>query len=83
MVVWKDTPVKMVKFRFANKADDAAGSLELAKHFRVICLPDDVYEDPDQALPLLDSLHLPYVLLETEGFDRAIRALRNPVIPQI
>jgi hypothetical protein len=73
----------MVKFRFTNKADDAAGSLELAKRFRVICLPDDVYEAPDQVLPLLDSLHRSYAVLETEDFDHAIRALRNLVTLQI
>jgi hypothetical protein len=26
---------------------------------------------------------MPYVLLETEGFDHAIRALRNPTAPQV
>jgi hypothetical protein len=41
------------------------------------------YEAPDQALPLLDSLHRPYAVLETEDFDHAIRALRNPVTLQI
>jgi len=73
----------MVKLRFKNQADDAAGALALAKQFKVICLPDDTYEVPDQALPLLDTLRLPYVLLETEGFDHAIRALRNPTAPQV
>ena len=75
--------MKMVKLRFTNSANDAAGSLALAKHFKVICLPDDIYEVPDQALTLLDTLHMPYVLLETEGFDHAIRALRNPTAPQV
>jgi len=73
----------MVKLRFKNQADDAAGALALAKQFKVICLPDDTYEVPDQALALLDTLRLPYVLLETEGFDHAIRALRNPAAPQV
>ena len=73
----------MVKLRFQNQADDAAGSLELAKHFKVICLPEDTYEVPDQAVMLLETLHLPYILLETEGFDHAIRALRNPASPQV
>lgn len=74
--------MKMVKIRFKNDADDAAGVLALAKRFKVICLPDDTYEVPDQALSLLDSLNLSYHLLETEGFDRAIRTLRNPVAPK-
>ncbi|MEK6602806.1 MAG: hypothetical protein AABY69_00200 [Nitrospirota bacterium] len=73
----------MVKLRFKNEADDAAGALALAKHFKVICLPGDVYEVPDQALTLLDTLHLPYTLLETEGFDHAIRTLRNPTASQV
>ena len=53
----------MVKLRFKNEADDAAGVLALAKHFKVICLPDDIYEVPDQALTLLDTLNLSYILL--------------------
>lgn len=73
----------MVKLRFTNKSDDAAGFLALAREFKVICLPDDTYEVPDQAMTLLDTLHLPYVLLETEGFDHAIRTLRNPAAPQV
>ena len=73
----------MVKLRFTNQAHDATGALALAKKFKVICLPDDTYEVPDQALTLLDTLHLDYILLETEGFDYAIRALRNPASPQV
>jgi len=53
----------MVKLRFKNSADDAAGALALAKHFKVICLPDDIYEVPDQALTLLDTLQVSYILL--------------------
>ena len=75
--------MKMVKVRFANPADDAVGALALAKQFKVICLPEDTYEVPHQALKVLDRLNLRYVLLETEGFDHAIRALRNPAAPQI
>jgi len=69
--------MKMIKLRFTNPTNDAAGALALAKKFKVICLPNDTYEVPDQALELLDEFQLPYVLLETEGFDHAIRALRN------
>lgn len=71
-------PVKMVKIRFTNPADDAAGALALARHCKVICLPSDIYEIPDHALSVLETLNLPYTVLETEGFDHAIRTLRNP-----
>lgn len=70
--------MQMVKIRFQNPDQDAQGALELAKHFTVICLPKDTYEVPKAALAVLDELHLAYHILETRGFDHAIRALRNP-----
>jgi len=68
--------MQMVKIKFQNPAEDAQGALELAKHCTVICLPEDTYEVPEAALAILDELHLAYCLLETEGFDYAVRALR-------
>lgn len=67
----------MVKIKFRNPTHDAQGALALAKRCRVICLPDDTYEVPASALAILDELRLPYHILETEGFDYAVRALRN------
>ena len=69
--------MQMVKIKFQNAVQDAQGALELAKHFTVICLPEDTYEVPSAALAMLDALHLAYCILETEGFDRAVRTLRN------
>ena len=71
--------MKMVKIKFQDPGEDAQGALELAKRFTVICLPQDTYEVPETALAILDELHLAYCLLETEGFDHAVRALRNPL----
>ena len=67
--------MQMVKIKFQSPAPDAQGALELAKRFTVICLPEDTYAVPAAALALLDELQL--CLLETVGFDRAVRALRN------
>ena len=69
--------MQMVKIAFQSPMEDAQGALELAKRFTVICLPGDTYEVPAAALAVLDELHIAYCLLETEGFDRAVRALRN------
>jgi hypothetical protein len=71
--------MKMVKIKFQDPGEDARGALELAKRFPVICLPQDTCEVPEAALTILDELHLAYCLLETEGFDHAVRALRNPL----
>ena len=71
--------MKMVKIKFQDPGEDARGALELAKRFTVICLPQDTYEVPEAALAILDELHLAYCLLETEGFDHAVRTLRNPL----
>lgn len=75
--------MQMVKLKFHDTAQDARGALELAKRFTIICLPDDTYEVPAAALEALDQLQLSYQVLETEGFDHAVRALRNPPAPQI
>ncbi len=56
-------PVQMVKIKFQNPTHDAQGALELAKRFRVICLPEDTYEVPAVALAILDDLRLPYRIL--------------------
>ena len=69
--------MKMVKIKFQSPVEDTQGALELAKRFTVICLPEDTYEVPSAALEVLDELHITYSILETEGFDRAVRALRN------
>ena len=69
--------MQMVKIKFQNAVQDAQGALALAKHFTVICLPEDTYEVPAVVLGVLDELHFSYSILETEGFDRAVRALRN------
>jgi hypothetical protein len=50
-------------------------NMELAKRVTVMCLPEDTYAVPAAALAMLDELQL--CLLETVGFDRAVRALRN------
>ena len=73
--------MQMVKIKFQRAEHDAWGALELAKRFTVICLPDDTYEVPEAALTALDDLQLAYCLLETEGFDRAVRTLRNSATP--
>lgn len=70
--------MQMVKIKFHTPDQDARGALELAKRFTVICLPEDTYEVPAGALTVLDELQLSYHVLETEGFDYAVRTLRNP-----
>ena len=57
--------MQMVKIKFQSPAQDAQGALELAKHFTVICLPEDTYEVPSAALTMLDTLHLSYCILAT------------------
>jgi hypothetical protein len=68
--------MQMVKIRFAEK-DNARGLVELARRVKVICLPDDEYLIAQPNLSLLDQLGLRYDVLGTEGFDSAIRKIRN------
>lgn len=69
--------VKMIKIRFQNPSDDARGSLELAKHFKVICLPDDIYEVPEEAINILQKVGIPVKLSKKEGFDEMLNMLRT------
>jgi hypothetical protein len=75
--------MQMAKIKFQSPAQDARGALELAKRFTVIYLPDDTYEVPVAALAVLAELGLSYSVPETEGFDHALRTLRNPAAPAI
>ena len=68
--------MKMVRIKFKGTENDAIGFLELSKRIRVVCLPEDTYEIPFSALAMIDSLNIPYTVIETEGFDNAIRKIR-------
>ena len=73
----------MVRIKFKNTKDDAIGFLELSKRLRVICLPDDTYEIPSSALAALDTLNISYTVVDTEGFDNAIRKIRTTASAKI
>ncbi|MBI5555744.1 MAG: hypothetical protein HY920_07850 [Elusimicrobia bacterium] len=68
--------MKMIKIHFLSSLDDARGAIELAKHFSVICLPDDIYEVPEEAISVLDKIGISPQILQTEGFDNALETLR-------
>lgn len=68
--------MQMVRIRFAEQ-DKARGLVELARRMKVICLPDGEYLIAEPNLSLLDQLGLTYDILGTEGFDSAIRKIRN------
>jgi len=75
--------MEMVRIKFKDSKDDAVGFLELSKRVRVICLPDDTYEISSSALAVLDSLNISYTVVETEGFDNAIRKIRDTASAKI
>ncbi len=74
--------MQMVKIRFAEK-DKARGLVELARRVKVICLPDDEYLIAQPNLSLLDKLGLAHEILGKEGFDSAIRKIRNTASAEI
>jgi hypothetical protein len=74
--------MQMVKIRFAEK-DKARGMVELARRVKVICLPNGEYFLAQPNLSLLDKLELGYEVLGTEGFDSAIRKIRNTTPAEI
>ncbi len=75
--------MKMVRIKFEDPKDDAKGFLELSKRVRVICLPEDTYEIPSSALVALDGLNISYTVVKTEGFDNAIRKIRDTASAKI
>lgn len=75
--------MKMVRIKFNGTENDAVGFLELSKRISVVCLPEDTYEIPFSALEILDSLNIPYTVIETEGFDNAIRKIRDTASAKI
>jgi len=75
--------MKMVRIKFKGTENDAIGFLELSKRIRVVCLPGDTYEIPFSALDMIDSLNIPYTVIETEGFDNAIRKIRDTASAKI
>jgi len=72
----------MVRIRFTEK-DNARGFVEVARRAKVICLPDDEYLIAQPNLTLLDKLGLAYQVLGIEGFDSAIRKIRNTPSTQV
>ncbi len=75
--------MEMVRIKFKDSKDDAVGFLELSKRLRIICLPDDTYEIPSSALAALDTLNISYTVVDTEGFDNAIRKIRTTASAKI
>jgi hypothetical protein len=71
--------MKMVKVRFSDAQAEADAVVDLGMRVRVFCRPGGVYELSAAALPLLDRLGHGYEVLETEGFDHLVQALRDPV----
>ncbi len=76
--------MQLAKLRFHDSADETNGLFELARRFRVITIlerdtlesePFPAYYVPLKALELLDSLKIPYELMERCSLDCALEAL--------
>ena len=74
--------MQMVRIRFAEK-DKARGLVELARRVKVISLRGGEYLIAEPNLSLLEKLGLAYEVLGTEGFDSAIRKIRNTASPEV
>jgi hypothetical protein len=68
--------MQMVRIRFAE-SDKARGLVEVARRVKVVCLPDDEYLIAQSNLELLNQLGLAFEVVDTEGFDSAVRAIRT------
>jgi hypothetical protein len=75
--------MQMVKIRFPSRQDEAKGIGRLVRRFRVICLPEGEFEVPTTSLAVLDELGVDYEILAREGFDHALKALRDVAAAQI
>jgi hypothetical protein len=75
--------MQMVKIQIPEREDRARCLVELARRGRVVCLPDDVFVVPEQALPLLQSLAVRYVELGRGGLDYAEKTLRDSLAANV
>jgi len=71
--------MQMARIRFAEK-DKARGLVELARRVKVIALRGGEYLLAEPNLSLLEQPGLAYEVLGTEGFDRALRKIRNTAV---
>ena len=73
----RPTNMQMVKIRFPDDKSCTQGFYELMKRVRVVCLPGDEFVVSESALIVLDELAIPYLMLDRNGFDHALTALRD------
>ena len=69
--------MKLIKMRFPDLQARATGIAAITRRGRVICLPDQTFIVPAPALEFLDQVGLAYDVLAEEGWDSAVRTLRD------
>jgi hypothetical protein len=72
-----------VKIQIPEREDRVKCLVELARRGRVICLPDDVFIVPEQALELLRSLGVRFIEQGRGGLDYAEKALRDSLTADV
>ena len=75
--------MQMVKIQIPEREDRARCLIELARRGRVVCLPDDVFVVPEQALSLLQSMAVRYVELGRGGLGYAELTLRDSLAANV
>lgn len=75
--------MQMVKIHIPEREDRAKCLIELARRGRVVCLPDDVFVVPEQALSLLQALSVRHVELGKGGLDYAEKTLRDSLAANV
>jgi hypothetical protein len=75
LIFAKGGAMQMVKIQIPERSQRARALVEMSGQGRVICLPDNVFVVPEQALQLLQSLGVHYQELGRGRFDYAEKAL--------
>jgi gamma-glutamylcyclotransferase (GGCT)/AIG2-like uncharacterized protein YtfP len=64
--------------KFLTEKDRAQGFLELARKSRIASFPGEVYQVPQEALKLLDDIHIAYRRATDTEVKEAHDQVRNP-----
>ena len=70
--------MQTVFIRFLSESDRTRGFYELARRARVSSLPDQIYQVPIDALPILDDQHISYRRATDAEVKAANDQVRNP-----
>ncbi|OAI41614.1 hypothetical protein AYO40_02865 [Planctomycetaceae bacterium SCGC AG-212-D15] len=69
--------MQMVKIQIPDRQERDDAFVELTRHGRIVCLPEDTFIVPEPALDVLRSLNINFREIGRGGHDYAEKAIRD------